>query len=304
MQYRLNFEVYRRPFRTPLKTHHGLWSVREGLIVSLTDALGNTTRGEIAPLPWFGTETLAEAIAFCSDISGHLSSRKIQQIPNHLPACQFGFETATWPVNPELLSSILNPEKCCQLLTPQVEMQSQVLTFIKQGFRTFKLKIAVHNFTDELECCEQILAILPPDGKLRLDANGGLSLELAKRWGEWGDRQPQLEFLEQPLSPENFTQLLWLQNNFQTTIALDESVTNLENLVACYEQGWRGVFVIKAAIAGFPHRLKELCNTLDLDVVFSTVFETVVGRNALLHLASEVRHDRAFGMGGSHWFND
>ncbi len=304
MHYQLNFEVYRRPFRIPLKTHHGLWSMREGIIVSLTDESGKITHGEIAPLPWFGTETLEAAIAFCDGFSGKISVAEIKQIPKHLPACQFGFETATWSIDSEVSPTLLPPEKQCQLLTRKSDFKSQIENLTKAGFLSFKSKIAVNNFADEIEACEQILDTLPSDGKLRLDANSGLSFELAKQWCEWGDRQPQLEFIEQPLPPENFEQLLWLQQNFQTTLALDESVTNLDNLVSCYEKGWRGVFVIKAAIAGFPSRLKELCNTLDLDVVFSTVFETEVGRSALLHLASEIQHERALGLGGSHWFND
>jgi O-succinylbenzoate synthase len=138
-----------------------------------------------------------------------------------------------------------------------------------------------------------------------LDANGGLTFAEAKQWLEWGDRQPKLEFIEQPLPPENFEQLLWLQRNHQTAIALDESVANLRDLKTCYENGWRGIFVVKAAITGFPSQLQTFCQTHDLDLVFSTVFETEVGQKAVLHLAPKIANPyRALGMGGSHWFAD
>ena len=60
MTYTLHLKPYHRPFQKPLETAHGVWSIRNGLLVGLQqgDAIG---WGEVAPLPWFGTETLEEA---------------------------------------------------------------------------------------------------------------------------------------------------------------------------------------------------------------------------------------------------
>ena len=61
MPLHLQFRRYRLPFRTPVRTAHGLWAEREGLIVRLTDAAQGAADavgwGEAAPIPWFGTET-------------------------------------------------------------------------------------------------------------------------------------------------------------------------------------------------------------------------------------------------------
>ncbi|PSR16406.1 hypothetical protein C8255_17945, partial [filamentous cyanobacterium CCP3] len=53
---------YRRRFLKPLHTAHGLWIWREGLLVRLQDSLDRVGYGEIAPIPWFGSETLEEAL--------------------------------------------------------------------------------------------------------------------------------------------------------------------------------------------------------------------------------------------------
>ncbi|ANV85271.1 o-succinylbenzoate synthase [Picosynechococcus sp. PCC 7003] len=305
MNYQFRFAPYRRPFKTPLRTHHGLWTMRQGIILSLQDEMGRITQGEIAPLPWFGTETLEEAIAFCAVFGGNITREQIAAIPDTLPACQFGFETAQLNLaSTENLVS-LPPTKFCQLIRRSPTLFQDLQTLLQQGFRTFKLKIALDTPTTEIALCQQILAALPADGRLRLDANGGLNREQAKYWLNWGESQAKLEFIEQPLAPEHFSDLLQLNAAFQTQIALDESVSQLASLEHCYGQGWCGVFVIKLAIAGFPSRLKEFCQAHQPDIVISTVFETAVGQRALLNFSQKFfPSQRALGMGDIHWFTD
>jgi O-succinylbenzoate synthase len=114
-----------------------------------------------------------------------------------------------------------------------------------------------------------------------------------------------VEYLEQPLPPDRFADLLKLSARYVTPLALDESVATLEQLKTCYEQGWRGIYVIKPAIAGFPSHLRQFCQTYAIDAVFSSVFETAIGRQAGLKLAAELGNcDRAMGYGIAHWFNE
>ncbi|MBV5260180.1 o-succinylbenzoate synthase [Synechococcus moorigangaii CMS01] len=302
MDYQFRFAPYHRPFKTPLQTHHGLWTMRAGIILSLRDDAGRISRGEIAPLPWFGTETLEQAIAFCTSFGGKITTEQIAAIPDNLPACQFGFESASINLaDPKMVVS-LPPAKFCQLVRRSPNLLQDLETLLQKGYRTFKLKIALDTPATEMALCQQILANLPVGGRLRLDANGGLSSDQAKHWLDWGETQAKLEFIEQPLPPEYFSALLQLDAEFQTPIALDESVSQLASLETCVAQGWCGVFVIKLAIAGFPSRLKAFCQTQKLDVVISTVFETAVGQRAILNFAQNgEQFPRALGMGGSQW---
>lgn len=145
--------------------------------------------------------------------------------------------------------------------------------------------------------------MLPPGAKLRLDANGGLTLPEAKEWLEVTDKMKLVEFLEQPLPPQQFPNMLALSSNYKTSLALDESVASVKQLETCYYQGWKGIFVIKPAISGSPQRLRQFCYQNKIDAVFSSVFETSIGRKAVLRLAAELSSPhRAVGFGVKHWF--
>jgi O-succinylbenzoate synthase len=180
----------------------------------------------------------------------------------------------------------------------------------QQGYRTFKWKIGVYSVAEELGIFDLLTQALPASAKLRLDANGGLTYDEANLWLDRCDRVKansellvEIEFIEQPLPAEQFQQMQELSYCYATAIALDESVATLAQLEACYQQGWRGIFVIKPSIAGSPKRLRQFCQANKIDAVFSSVFETVVARQAVLRLASELaNNNRAVGFGVNHWF--
>jgi O-succinylbenzoate synthase len=145
---------------------------------------------------------------------------------------------------------------------------------------------------------------LPADAKLRLDANGGLTWEEAAQWLNLCSHQRQIEFIEQPLGVDDLAQTIELSKLYSTAIALDESVATFSRIQAAYHQGWRGICVIKPGIAGFPWRLAEFIDRHQLDVVFSSVLETSVGREAAFRLAAGLNLTRSMGFGIHEWFDD
>ena len=338
MAYHLEFRPYQFPLKKPLTTNYGSWSVREGIIIRLINELGRVNYGEIAPISWFGSETMAEALQFCQQLPSRITHEEIWTIPDRLPASQFGFGSA-WENLEITPNSLPNPEiipnplakgalnivppfflakrrvsagargvpSCYSYLLPTgiAALESWQLPW-QQGYRTFKWKIGVEDCHQELDQLQQLVNLLPVGAKLRLDANGGLNLGQAKLWLGECDRLQQptakIEFLEQPLPVENFRDLLILADRYDTPIALDESVATLGQLKTCYAQGWRGIFVIKPSIAGYGDRLREFCQNYSLDAVFSSSLETAIGRNHALKLAQELSNsDRALGFGVDHW---
>ncbi|MEH2093255.1 o-succinylbenzoate synthase [Nostoc sp.] len=311
MRYQFEFRPYQRRFLRSLTTNHGKWDIREGIILRLTDETLKVGWGEIAPISWFGSETLEQALDFCRQLPGEITDEIIFSIPDELPACQFGFESA-WEMgsggdnfitpNSSLFYSALLPSGEAAL--------NQWETLWQQGYRTFKWKIGVDAIAHELEIFESLIHTLPAFTKLRLDANGGLSYEEANLWLRSCDNlkaNPELpieiEFIEQPLPVEQFQQMLELSTSYKTAIALDESVATLGQLAACHQQGWRGIFVIKPGIVGSPSRLRKFCHQHQIDTVFSSVFETAIARLAALKLAAELsRNNRAIGFGIDHFF--
>lgn len=308
---RLTFRPYQRRFKRSLKTHHGLWSLREGILLQLADGQGHQGEGEIAPLPWFGSETLEEALYFCRHLPDRFSINELHAIPAQLPACQFGFGCALKALHQSSTSSTLpisaeeTPLAYSALLPTGAAALTDWIPLWQQGYRTFKWKIGISDRHIEQELCRQLRHELPVPARLRLDANGGLDLETAQQWlalcdePKPGDDLRTIEYLEQPLL--QLDAMLALSEQYVTPIALDESVATLNQLMDCYQKGWRGIFVIKPAIAGDPEQLRQFCLNHSLDTVFSSVFETDVGRRACLQLAKELS-TRAVGFGVDHWF--
>ncbi len=302
--YAFQLTPYEIPFRRPLVTNHGTWSHRTGAILTLahparqqtaTPAQTLTpqqTQSEIAPLPTFGSETLEEALQWLEPLNGRITLQQIYEIPNHLPCCQFAFETA-------LNSGIAKPHTSAALLPAGAAVLKAWQSLYAQGDRTFKWKIGV--FPQELAIFEQLLSHLPSDTQLRLDANGGLTLGQTQAWLRRCDRASNIEYLEQPLPPGAFTDLLKLADRFKTKLALDESIASLSQLEYAYHQGWRGIFVIKPAIVGSPKKLIEFCQKFQIDSVFSSVFETTIGRQQGIALAQKCGSARPLGYGTADW---
>ncbi|MEL6780132.1 MAG: o-succinylbenzoate synthase [Cyanobacteria bacterium J06597_16] len=303
------FRPYKRPFRQTLKTSHGAWKHREGIILKFTDQQGRTGFGEVAPLPWFGTETQAQAMDFCAQLPAQLGAKEnVFTILPSLPACKFGFEVALNNIARDIHCAGLKTHQYSALLPAGQAALSAWSALWAVGHRTFKWKIGVAPVAVELAWLSQLMKQLPLGAKLRLDANGGLNELAAHHWLDQCDRLGhRIEFIEQPLPPGSFCDLLKLANRYKTPIALDESVTTLDQLRAHYYRGWEGIYVIKAAILGSPSQLKQFCLDHPIDLVISSVFETDIGRQALIDLTRELdalmpyAPHRVLGMGTQQW---
>ena len=299
MIYQFSFRYFSQKFTKPIITNHGVWEIRESIIIRLIDEKDHITWGEISPISWFGSETIEQALDFCRQLPQTITKEIIFSIPDKLTACQFAFESA------------LVVKKCTNLnltysglLPAGKSALNQWSSLWKQGYKTFKWKIGVDNINQELEIFDLLISSLPTSATLRLDANGGLTYQQAELWLKKCDQfLPKIEFIEQPLSIDKFTEMQALSNLYLTPIALDESIANLRQLESCFQQGWRGIFVIKPGIFGSPSRLREFCKQHQIDIVFSSVFETEIGRQASLQLAAELStNNRAVGFGINHFF--
>ena len=349
---RLELRPYQRPFRNPLQTAHGLWSVREGILLRLIDDEGHVGYGEIAPIPWFGTETLPVALTFCQSIASDFwqnhTTLTESDIPSHLPASQFGLASAWANLQrsrispPPPLSPSASPSICALLPTGKAALTTWPRLW-KQGFRTFKWKIGVADISQECRWLEALITQLPPQARLRLDANGGLTLSeaiqlldrcdqlnqvgphpkslsprerdfekipfrLPSPHGRGAGGEGQIECLEQPLPPDQFAAMQTLAQQFRTPLALDESVATVAQLEGHHWRGWDGLWVVKPAIAGWPDRLRHFWRQHSPPIIFSSVFETPIGRQAALTLAQDyaqaVPSSLALGFGTLGWFED
>lgn len=301
---RFEYRVYRAPFRSPVATAHGVWSVREGAIVRLTTEDGRTAEGEIAPLPAWGSETLEAALALCAALPVQLDETAIHTIPSTHPCCRYALETA-WdglrrPAPPVPVRQL----RMATLLPAGSGAIDATRRAAQQGYLHMKWKVGVAGAATELSLLPHLLAQLPPDGKLRLDANGAWDLPTARLWFAACEGQP-VEFIEQPFPPGREQPILQLATEFSTRIALDESVARTDDLRRWLDFGWPGIYVIKPVLAGSPREILRLLDCYEAEAVFSSAFETAVGaRAALTFIARNDDRNRALGFGTIGCFAD
>jgi o-succinylbenzoate synthase len=302
--YQFTYSLYQRPFRQPLITSHGVWTTRSGIIIRLTNDFGAFHQGEIAPIPWFGSESIDQAISWCQQIGDRITTTQINQIPDHLPACQFGCGSALTAFEDSSVIKTINNSVISALLPTGIDAINKIPTLFFQGYSTFKWKIGVLPINQEIAIWHQLMLALPQAAQLRLDANGGLSYTEAEQWLKICSRESRIELIEQPLSVDKIEQMQELAQKYDVSIALDESVATFALIQAAHRRGWRGIYVIKPGIAGFPWRLAEFITQHQLDVVFSSVMETSIGRDAAFRLAAELQLTRSMGFGVDQWFRD
>ena len=283
--HRLEFRRYRLAFRLPLRTAHGPWGEREGVLVRLTSAAGVAGYGEAAPIPWFGTETVDEVEAACRDLGEHVPDDRLDAVPAELGCLRNALAAARAPVAPPPADP--SPLGVAALLPAGRAAPGVAATKGEAGFRVFKWKVGVATVADELGLLDDVCAALPPGAKLRLDANGAWDRRQAERWLERCAERP-IEFLEQPIAPDApgaSDLLLGLAADYPTPLALDESLVGEKDLERWLGAGWPGVYVVKPALWGDVAAGLQRLAQARAAVVFSSALETAVGDQAALRAA-------------------
>lgn len=145
---------------------------------------------------------------------------------------------------------------------------------------TVKWKVAAAPDRLERELLERLLERLPAEARLRLDANGGWDRSMASAWASRLAGEPRLEWLEQPLAPDDREGLLALCRRLP--VALDESLRHDPYLA----DHWPGWLVRRPALEGDPRPLLSALAAGRPRWMVSTAFETGIGRRWLQHLAA------------------
>jgi O-succinylbenzoate synthase len=301
MSYKFAFKSYRLPLRVPLRTAHGTWTEREGTIVRLEDEAGRVGFGEIAPLPWFGTETLAEAQEVCRKFGATADGELLDAVPVRFGCVRFALAQARERPSTGSGQSRL---PVAALLPAGREALQALPVKLEAGFLAFKWKVGVGALDDELGIFDDLLAALPAHATVRLDANGAWDRRQAEKWLTRCADRP-VEFVEQPVKPGDVTALLGLAADYPVTLALDESVTGLAAAQRWQGLGWPGVFVIKPVLAGPLDEIAAWVATTKADIVLSSAIETALGRAAILQAAlARPLTKRALGFGVGEIFGD
>ncbi|MSU47814.1 MAG: o-succinylbenzoate synthase [Opitutus sp.] len=293
MKYHLQFRRYALAFCTPVRTAHGVWSEREGLIVRLEDEARNVGYGEAAPIAQFGLETADEDEAGCRTLGEWTTAGEIEGLPARLACLRNAIGNARGDLKRGGDGAPPSGEKrapylgVAALLPAGRAALAQIGPRAELGFRVFKWKVGVGDLADELAMLDDVCAALPTGAKLRLDANGAWDRRRAERCLERCAQCP-VEFLEQPIAADArgaTDVLLGLAGDYPTPIALDESLVGEDDIERWIGAGWPGVFVVKPSLIGDVAGAVGRLAKARASVVFSSALETGVGARMALRVA-------------------
>lgn len=324
------FRRYRLPLRAPVRTAHGLWSERDGVLVRLTEEGGAAGYGEAAVIPWFGTETADAVEEACRAIGGgtdggHVNDERLANVPGKFGCLRNAIAMAREDLAMQAAEKETagghregnegdasvsgvgggaeakkNYRAVAALLPAGRAALDVVRARAEMGFRVFKWKVGVADLGDELSLLDDVCALLPSGSKLRLDANGAWDRRKAERWLERCADRP-VEFVEQPIAREARGAedlLMGLASDWPTPIALDESLIGDGDLERWLGAGWPGVLVVKPSLLGDVAGALARLEKAKAAVVFSSALETAVGAKAALRVAFRWKGEaRALGFG-------
>ncbi len=298
---------------TPLITTKGVFSKKEGFIISMTDEDGKTFFGEAAPLPLFSEETIGEvetglkvALEKILNKSILIDRKSIEDILNgdisnsvrfavESIFIQFAFKKKN---ETNIFDGLtFNDFVKVNAVASGDNLAKTIETLEREGFDTIKIKVGTKDFDEELRIIQSIDEISKGKFQLRLDANGKWTLEEAREYlSQLGGFN--IQYIEEPVNGMNA--LLELTESSPIPIAIDESLSNYNDAFELLENKNLKYFVIKPARFGGLIKLFDFikaANKANKFVVISSSLETPVGKGVLALAAAAVSHNLAHGLG-------
>lgn len=249
--------------------------MRRGTLVKITDPIGNSGWGEVAPLPKWSTETLDDSLQQLNqkqpavmkiDWTARNCLQELEKL-NLLPSVSFGLESA--------LLSILSPIPSHTVSTSALLMGSpeeiirQAEIRYKEGYTSAKLKVNNLNFEDAAKIIHQ----LKDKFRLRIDVNRAWNTSESLRFFEQFPLTA-FDYVEEPFQDPNdlavFPHPLAVDESFPQDLSLEQLATFPTLKALIYKPTIQG---------GLLHCLPlyEWAKTRGVEIVLSSSFESDLG---------------------------
>lgn len=281
MTYR--FVEYAIPFVRPIRIGSHLEPVRRGFFIQGTDARGNSGWGEIAPLDGYGPDTLDEIKQIIT-----ISSIALPEPSGLPPSFRFGLDCAKRELAAKqqgiAFRDTFGSQKRSQIWSATLVQPSESSAGINQKPKFIKVKVGSGPLDNDVSRISRLVAEMPSDGAIRLDANGLWTQEEAQKFAtrladQTGEQLKKIEFIEEPWRG-CFSQKL----EYPLPMAIDESFS-------IQDDSWKNasVVMIKPSLFGTVDELLSTKQRIEAEnkrLVLSSAFESPLGMSALVALAS------------------
>src|ERR1700689_4880927 len=239
-----------RAFAIPMPVKFRGITVREGALIQ-----GPAGWGEFSPFAEYGPKECARWLASALEsAAGQWPAPVRDRIPVNVTVPAVG---------PELATKIVSGSGC----------------------RTAKVKGAERGQSeaDDLERVEAVREALGPDGKIRVDANGGWepgqAARMLRQLARFG-----LEYAEQPCA--TLDELAELRRHVDIPVAADESIRRADDPLRVRAAGAADIVVLKVQPLGGVRAALRVAEACGLPVVVSSAVDTSVGLAAGVALAA------------------
>ncbi len=297
---------------------------REGLVVHIISDRGCMGFGEIAPLPGVSSELLKKAVHQAETLARELKNAPVPVDGPHLlewltrrfsggeicPSVKFGFEAALTAMAADThnlsVAAFLGTDVAQEassagfLHGSSTDIVRQARFLSAKGYTTFQLKVGSRNIPLDIQRVESLRQVIGPEGKLRLDAEGGWRLDEAIVFAE-NTGMDRIEYLQDPVA--NFLQIEQFTRRTAMPVALGLSGTQrpLEELGGLV--GLTHVIACPMLMNGISGHMKLLdtAKDLGLHVIVEGLFESGIGMTALANLASMT--PATANLGTANWFD-
>ena len=192
-----------------------------------------------------------------------------------------------WGTPPVLLRDSIRVNATLPAVTPD-KVAGILARF--PGCRTVKIKVAEPGqvVADDVARVAEARSVLGPEGRIRIDANGGWNVDEAEHAIHALTRF-DLEYVEQPCATvDELSELRTRVKYMGIPIAADESVRKASDPLAVVRAGAADVLVIKAQPLGGITAALEIVRDAGLPVVVSSALDTSIGISMGLHLAAAI----------------
>ncbi|WP_213815554.1 o-succinylbenzoate synthase [Glaciihabitans sp. dw_435] len=158
------------------------------------------------------------------------------------------------------------------------------------GCRTVKIKVAEPGqlLADDTARVARVRELIGPDGRIRVDANGGWTVDEAER-AIHAFAKYDLEYVEQPCATiDELAEVRTRVKYMGIPIAADESVRKADDPLEVARAGAADILVIKAQPLGGVAKALSIVAEAGLPVVVSSALDTSVGLSMGAHLAASI----------------
>jgi O-succinylbenzoic acid--CoA ligase len=291
----------------PLKMKGATLFNRFGLILEGSDENGNKHYSEVCPFPNLHAESLEEAINFFEINKADFTNVDINNLEEILefdkkllakhstvpPSLLFAVSMLLIEVFQSVNKiNILNQEALDEvsvnaLISASENVYDQTKGLIDKGYKTIKLKVGSEDLESDIEKIKSIeKMIVDNDIKIRLDVNRNWSYEQVVTFADAVKDIP-IEYIEEPIS--DITELRRLYEETGLNIALDETLYEDHSYDYIASLDFVKAYVIKLTVLGGLSKLlklKEIADSSNIDLVFSSAFESGIGMKQIISLAS------------------